>query len=273
MNENKTKSQDTQSNKLNREKNQFLMWLSLVFLMVKKELKIRYKGSIFGYMWSMLNPLLYMLILAFVFSHIMRFKTENYTLFILSGILCWNLFLQGLILSTSSIVNNASLLKKVKVSETIFTASAVGSCLINFLLALIPFIIISLLQTGTIPSTIMAIPILLVPYSIFVFGIGLILASLNVIFRDVAHMLEPLLNMVFYATPIIYPSDIVPEKYRQLLELNPIAVFVSAIRSVMYENSLPTWQQSTKILVLALISLCSGIVVYKRTRTQFIYHI
>ena len=249
------------------------LWIGLVLLLIKKELKVRYKGSVIGYLWSMLNPLLYMMILAFVFSHVMRFKTENYTLFILTGILGWNLFFQGVVLGTSSIVNNASLLKKVKVPGTIFTAASVGSCLVNFLLALIPFVIISLWITGSVPVTAALVPFLLVPYAIFVFGIGLSLASLNVLFRDVSHMLEPILNMAFYATPIIYPMDVIPEKYRWLLDLNPIAYYIKAIRCLMYEGTLLDLKLIGTILGLAAVSLAQGLYIHSRTKKKFIYRL
>ena len=103
------------------------LWIDLVYMLVKKELKVRYKGSVIGYLWSMLNPLLFMIILSFVFSHVMKFKKDNYSLFILSAILVWNLFSQGVSLGTGSILGNASLMKKVKIPATIFPAASVGS--------------------------------------------------------------------------------------------------------------------------------------------------
>ena len=249
------------------------LWFGLVFLLVKKELKVRYKGSVFGYMWSMLNPLLYMCVLAFVFSHVMRFKTENYTLFILTGILAWNIFFQGVVLGTSSIVNNSSLLKKVKVPATIFPASAVGSCLVNFMLAMLPFLVISLYITKSVPLYVLLMPLVLLPYAIFVFGIGLTLGSLNVLYRDIAHMLEPVLNMVFYATPIIYPPETIPERFRWLLNANPIATYVKVIRSLMYERQIPDALSMGLVVLFALLSLGCGLFTYNKTKDKFIYRL
>ena len=251
----------------------YSLWLGLVWLLVRKELKVRYKGSVFGYVWSMLNPLLYMCVLAFVFSHVMRFKTENYTLFVLSGILAWNIFLQGVVLGTSSIVNNSALLKKVRVPATVFPAASVGSCLVNFLLALIPFIIISLIMTKSISGLVLVVPAVVFPYAVFVFGIGLTLGSLNVLFRDIAHMLEPILNMVFYATPIIYPPETIPERFRWLLTANPIATYVLSIRSLLYDRVMPSATDLGLVYLYAAISLCCGLIVYRRTRDKFIYRL
>ena len=256
-----------------KRERQIDLWLGLVLLLVKKELKVRYKGSAFGYMWSMLNPLLYMCILAFVFSHVMRFKTENYTLFILTGILAWNIFLQGVVLGTASIVNNASLLKKVRVPATIFPAASVGSCLVNFLLAMIPFIVISVVITHSVPVFLALVPLVLLPYAVFVFGIGLTLGSLNVLYRDISHMLEPLLNMVFYATPIIYPPETIPERFRWLLNANPIATYIKVIRSLLYERTLPDAGSVGLIILFALVSLGCGLFTYSRTKNKFIYRL
>jgi len=249
------------------------LWFGLVTLLVKKELKVRYKGSVFGYMWSMMNPLLYMSVLAFVFSHVMRFKTENYTLFILTGILAWNIFTQGVVLGTGSIVNNASLLRKLRVPATVFPAAAVGSCLVNFLLAMIPFVIISLVVVGSVPLFVILMPLVLLPYVVFVFGIGLTLGSLNVLYRDIAHMIEPLLNMVFYATPIIYPPETIPERFRWLLNVNPVATYVSVIRTLLYDRQLPDISSVLMMVVFALVSLGCGLYVYSRTRDKFIYRL
>ena len=265
--------QDAGGNAVTKSESKTKLWLGLVLLLVKKELKVRYKGSVFGYMWSMLNPLLYMCVLAFVFSHMMRFKTENYTLFILTGILAWNIFLQGVVLGSSSIVNNASLLKKVRVPATIFPAASVGSCLVNFLLAMVPFLIISLAITKSVPFYIVLVPLVLIPYAVFVFGIGLTLGSLNVMFRDISHMLEPILNMVFYATPIIYPPETIPERFRWLLNANPIATYIKVIRALLYERELPDATSIVLIFVFALVSLGCGLFVHSRTKNKFIYRL
>lgn len=249
------------------------LWWNLVIKLVGRELKVRYKGSVIGYLWSMVNPLLYMIILGFVFSHVMRYKQEHYTLFILSGILVWNLFSQGIVLGTASIINNASLMKKVRIPETIFPAASIGSCLVNFSLALIPYIIVHVVLTARFPFHLFLMPLVLVPLVLFVYGIALALSSLNVMFRDVQHLIEPVLNMIFYATPIIYPIEVIPEKFRWILALNPLAHFVGATRSFLYASKLPEWPEFGILYVMAALSLVLGWNVYKPLRRQFIYRL
>jgi ABC-type polysaccharide/polyol phosphate export permease len=250
-----------------------LFWLSLVALLIKRELKVRYKGSIIGYLWSMLNPLLTMSILGFVFSHIMRFKTDNYSLFLLVGVLGWNFFSQSISMGTASMVNNASLMKKVKVPCTIFPAASIGSCLVNFLLALVPFFIVSAVLAGGVTPTTALVPLFLLPYGIFIFGLALLLASLNVLYRDVQHLLEPLLSMVFYGTPIIYPMEALPENFRFIVGLNPLVYFIEALRNLMYAGELPSRMTILIMLGCAFLSFTLGSIVYAATKEKFIYRL
>lgn len=248
-------------------------WASLIALLVQRDLRVRYRGSFLGYLWSMMNPLLYMGILSFVFAHIMKFNIEHFPMFILSGILAWNLFAQSLSIGVHSIVANGALLRKVKVPATIFPAASVCSCLVNFTLALFPFIVISLATGLKLTGWIFMIPLILIPFLLFVFGVTLLLGSLNVSFRDVGHTLEPLLQMVFYATPVLYPIESLPERYRSLAMLNPMAHFVTEIRGVLFYGTPPSAQKLAALAGIAVLSLGLGGFVYRRMRNGFVYNV
>lgn len=252
---------------------EFLRNLSLVRQLVRRELTVKYRGSILGYLWSMLNPLLYMLILSFVFGHFMK-GIPNYNLFILSGILAWNMGAQSISMATHSLVNNSSLLRKVKVSHWVFQLVPICSSFINFCLALIPFSIIYALSGRQTPAYLFLLPVFLILYFIFLLGIGLILGVLNVFFRDVGHMLEPVLQLCFYATPIIYDrrAPNIPEWVAQALSLNPFTWYIEAIKSGLYggaaEHSL------TAIFYLSIFSALSvliGSAVYIKARRRFAF--
>lgn len=248
-------------------------WVHLVRLLVSRDLRVRYRGSVLGYLWSMMNPLLYMSILSFVFSHLMKFNLHNFPMFILSGILAWNLFAQSVGIGVNSIVANGSLLKKVRVPATIFPAASVGSCVVNFALALIPFTIIGLITGLQFTPWILTLPIILLPFVLFAFGAALFVSSLNVNFRDVGHTLEPILQIVFYATPIIYPLQSLPERYRGLAQLNPLAHFVTQLRRIMYDGLPPEPAKVALLYALAALALVIGGVVYKRLRNGFVYNV
>lgn len=248
-------------------------WVDLVRLLVLRDLRVRYRGSVLGYLWSMMNPLLYMGILSFVFAHLMRFKIENFPLFILSGILSWNLFQQSLSVGVHSIVANGSLLRKVRVPASLFPAVSVCSVLVNFVLALGPFIIIALLTGLQLTGWIFLLPVIVLPYVVFIYGISLVLASLNVSFRDIGHTLEPLLTMLFYGTPIVYPMTSLPEQYQKIVMLNPVAHFVGAFRDVLFEGRSPGSTTVVLLFALAVASLVIGISVYRSQRDSFVYNL
>lgn len=242
-------------------------------LLVLKDLRVRYRGSFLGYLWSMMNPLLYMLVLTFVFSKIMRFEVENLAIFILAGILTWNFFSQALSLGTASILNNGALLKKIKVPAIILTAASTGSVLVNFLLALLPFLIVAIYSDISISWTVLLLPFYLIPLAVFTLGLGLGLASLNVRFRDIGHVMEPLLQVLFYGTPIIYPLSALPDKIRPLLWLNPLTSFVSAMRNILIDGVVPSPLIHAIMISSAFISIAIGIFIYIKTNKSFVYYV
>jgi ABC-type polysaccharide/polyol phosphate export permease len=247
------------------------VWQDLVLFLVLRDLRVRYRGSFFGYLWSMMNPLLYMAILSFVFSHLLRFQIDNFPLFILSGILVWNLFQQSIVIGAHSVIQNGALLKKVKVPAILFPVASVCSVLINFILALIPYVLIGALTGLQFSKWFFFLPVILIPFLGFILGLVLLVASLNVRYQDIGHMMDPLLTMCFYATPIIYPLSMLPEKYQKLLFFNPIAHYVSQMRHVLFDGVAPGLINITIIYVLALISLLAGGLVFVWNRDQFIY--
>lgn len=220
-----------------------------------------------------MNPLLYMGILSFVFAHLMRFKIEHFSLFILSGILSWNLFQQSLSVGVHSIVANGSLLRKVQVPASLFPAVSVCSVLVNFALALGPFIIIALVTGLQLTAWIFLLPVIVLPYVLFIYGISLVLSSLNVSFRDIGHTLEPLLTMLFYATPIVYPMASLPEKYQNIAMLNPVAHFVVAFRDVLFDGRSPSSETLALLFAFAVVSLLIGIFAYRSQRDSFVYNL
>ncbi len=252
-------------------KKQLRTWIDLVSLLVVRDLRVRYRGSFLGYLWSMMNPLLYMIVLSFVFSHIMKFQIEHYPVFVLSGILTWNLFHQSVGSGVHSVVNNGALLRKVRVPESIFPAASVCSMLVNFLLALIPFAIIATATGVKLTPWVLLVPLLLVPYVLFIFGASLFFSTLNVRFRDVGHVMEPLLQITFYATPVVYPESTLPESYRRLIELNPLTHFLRGFRSVLFYGEAPSWSSVVPTIAIALVMLLIGGSLFYSRRDRFVY--
>ncbi|NBW83131.1 ABC transporter permease, partial [bacterium] len=196
-------------------------WFHLISLMVKRDLKVRYRDSLLGYAWSMLNPLLSMVVLATIFSNVVRVETKSYPLFVLSGIICWNLFSQGLSSGVHSIVNNSFILRKVAVPSWVFPTASLSSAALNAGLALVPYLLISLWLENPPALCSVQLPFLFVLFYLFSHGVVMILSSLNVLFRDIGHAIDPILQILFYGTPILYKLDTMPEKVQIFMKINP----------------------------------------------------
>src|SRR5438132_12770136 len=193
------------------QKNRELIWALAI-----KELHVRYKRSALGFLWALLNPLLMMIILTMVFSTVMRVPEHNYPIFLISTLLPWTFFSQSLAYSVESIVSNGDLLKKVYVAKSVFPLAAVVSNLINFLLSMIPLVLLLVVFRFPFYRTWLYLLVPFVGLLLFTFGCSFFFAMVNVFFRDMAHILQILLQAWFYFCPIIYSFDFVPSCYRTL---------------------------------------------------------
>ena len=251
-----------------------IQYLRVVGLLVRRDLKVKYRGSFFGYLWSMLNPLLFMLIISFVFSKFMK-GIPNYNLYVLSGILCWNMANHSLVGGTHSIAGNGHLMRKIKMPIWVFPCVPLGTALVNLVLSLFPFFIV-MLWTGILPTwNLLALPIVIALFSVFLLGIALALATVNVFFRDVGHVLEPLLQLTFYATPIIYDRHRqgISESFYSLLGLNPFTQFIEAARSCLLGGIDQPDITFAKLVGLAALSLIVGTWSFKKAKTKIIFNL
>src|SRR5438445_10519299 len=197
------------------QKNRELIWaLSL------KELQLRYKRSALGFLWALLNPLLMMIILTMVFSTVMRVPVHDYPIFLISTLLPWTFFSQSLAYSVESIVGNGDLLKKVRIAQLVFPVAAVVSNIINFLLSLLPLMLLIALMRFPLHWTWVYLPIPMLGLFLFTLVTAFFFATINVFYRDVSHIVQILLSAWFYFSPVIYSFDFVPAKYRWLFRLN-----------------------------------------------------
>jgi ABC-2 type transport system permease protein len=251
----------------------FLNWVQLITLLIKRDLKVRYKSSVLGYIWSMLNPLLFMSVLTFVFTHAMRVQMDYYPLYILSGLLCWNIFAQSANLGALSLIDNASLLKKVSVPSWVFPTAVLGSAALHSCLAFLPFVLIALFMGFKFSICLVQLPLVLIIYFLFIEGVILVLGSLNVFFRDIAHVLEPVLQLIFYMSPILYPLSIIPEHYKFILLLNPMYYFLHAFRAGIYTHTWLSIIDWLTILGLSIISISAGLFVFHKSKNRILYYI
>ncbi len=211
----------------------------LLVQLVARNVKIRYKRSALGIGWTMLNPLLMMLILTLVFSNIFRISLEHYAVYVLSALTLWNFFAQATTDAMSELVWGGGLIDRIYLPRTVFALSAVGTGLVNLFFALGPLAAIMLMTGVVFQPVLIFLPISILLAAMFTLGIGLIFSVLAARFADIAHIYQIMLTAWMYLTPIIYPPEIIPESYRWAFNLNPMYYLLEIFRSPIYSGALP----------------------------------
>ena len=214
--------------------------LELLYLLVKKELKVRYKNKFLGYVWALVNPFAFAFVYWIAFKFIMRLEIENYSLYLITGMFPWVWLSASMVAGTRSFVANASLIKKAPLPRAILPLGNVTQEMVHFAFAL-PVIIAFLWFAGEIQpsaSWLWQVPLLLALQLAFVYPLALGFALANVYVRDIEYLVGIGLSLLFFATPMVYPITMVPEAYRPWFELNPLHAMMQSWRSVFLESTL-----------------------------------
>ncbi len=249
-----------------------IIWIrDLLFELIKKDLKVKYKRSILGVFWSILNPLLMMVVMSIVFSYLFRFEIKNYPVYILSGIIFWNFFSTSTNLSSFSLISNASLLKKVYFPRAILVISVVLSQFINLLYALIPLVFIMIIFKTPVNLSIIFIIFPLLFLLLFTIGISLILSILSAYFTDIGYIYQIILLAWMYLTPIFYPASIVPDKYKIFLVINPIYHILTNIREIIYYGTLPVMNSLLISFIFSFSFFIFGLWFFKINENKVMY--
>ena len=253
----------------------------LVSNLVVRDLKVRYKNSVLGIAWSWLNPLLMMAVFTVVFTIFNRAPQDipHYPVYILAGILPWNMFSASVVGATASIVGNSYLIKKVYFPRDVLPLTAVLSNMVNFLIALPVFFGMALVFGVKLTPWVLFVPIVLLVQVIFSVGIGLMLATLNVYYRDTQIIMEVLMLAWFFVTPIFWDARIMPETkllfgivwpvQRLVYILNPMASIIASYRDTMYWGAQPALDFFVRSTLTAVVILVLGYVVFHRFSPSF----
>lgn len=239
--------------------------------LTKREIKARYKQSVLGYAWVILNPFFQMLVMAFVFSKILRITDLGvpYALFLYVGLLPWNLFAASLTSSMNSLVGNASLLTKIYFPREVFVLSTIAAKVIDFLLALIVLVLFFIFwKQGVTMNALWVIPIFAIQ-QIFTYGLSLLLAAFNLFYRDIQYLFGLVILIWMYLTPVIYPTEMFPVGLRWIFKLNPMAVIINAYRQVLLGGGMPNLTSLGLALVLSLVMVGVGYKVFKSLEGMF----
>jgi lipopolysaccharide transport system permease protein len=248
----------------------FVYYFDLLRELVGRDLKVRYKRSVLGMAWSLLNPLLQLLVFSFVFRFFIPLRIPDYTLFLFSGILVWSWFQSSLSSATGAIVDNPSLLRQPGFPSSLLPAVSVMSNTVNFILAL-PVLLIFAWARGHLPNlSLVALPLVMAIQFLLTLGVAYFLAMLHVPFRDTQYMLGIMLFLGFYMVPIVYDAAAIPIKYQHIYRLNPLVSIVEAYRSIILHGQTP---HGLPLLLTGLLScalLLLGRILFVRVSYSFL---
>ncbi len=241
---------------------EFWKYRELIKHLTLRDIRVRYKQSFLGLFWIVLNPFFQMLIMSFIFSHIVPFRNIGipYPLFLYAGLLPWVFFVGSLTTSMNVFLEDAPLIKKIYFPREVLILSTLLAKTFDFILSLIVFVLLLLFfKVQFTPYMLLVIPIFFIQF-LFMYGLSLILAAANLFYRDIQYLLNLVLTLWFYLTPVLYAVELFPEQYRWIFRINPMSVFINAYRQVLFGAKLPNL---SSLAVGAVISIVIYIVAYK----------
>lgn len=243
--------------------------IDIVIVLIQKDLKVRYKNSVLGYFWSIAHPLAFAFVFYIAFKIIVKIPLENYALFLICGLFPWQWFTNSVNASPMIFLGNAPLIKRVNFPRNLLPFTLVLQDMIHFLLSL-PVIILFLLMAGKTPSYwwLVGIPILLVSQFLLTYGICLIIASVNLFFRDLERLTTIVTTVIFYVTPIFYPASMIPDRFLSYMNLNPLAAMVSGWRN-LFLNGHVDIGNSIFAMCYGILLLAIGTTVYRKLSWRF----
>lgn len=242
---------------------------NLIWNLSVSEFKLRYKNSVLGYFWSLLEPLLMLTVLYLVFSNLMRVQVEYYQLFLLFGIILWNFFSRSTGIGMFSIVGKPGMVKKIYFPRDIFVISSCITALLMSLFESVVFVIFMIVFRVPVSSTLIYLPLILGMLFVFSLGVSMTLSALNVYFRDMQFIWDVFMQAAFFGTPILYTLDMFPESLRTIALLNPMARIIISARNTVIYSTPATTEDMVFIGVSALFFLLLGYAVFKRLEPGF----
>ena len=238
--------------------------------LVVRDMKLRYNRSVLGIAWSLLNPLFQMLVFVFLSRRVLSLDIPNYPSFVYTGLLAWSWFQSALLLTTGAITGNRELVRRPGFPTAILPVVTVVTNLIHFLLALPVLLLFLVLGGGRLTSAILTLPLVILLQFLLILGLGYLVATVHVTFRDTQHLLGISLSLLFYLTPVFYDANAVPARYQTLYRLNPMFHLITAYRTILIQGNLPNLRALLALGVLTVALLWLGHTVFTRASYRFV---
>lgn len=241
----------------------------LISQLVSRDFKTKYKRSVFGVFWSFLNPLLTMIVQFLVFSTFFKADTQNYPVYLISGVVCFSFFSECTAMCLNSVSSNYRLITKVYIPKYIFPLAKTLSSSVNLAISLVPLLLVTLITGTALHMSFILMFFFLICLIIFSLGVGMILATLMVFFRDIQFLWSVICTIWQYATPIFYPAEIIPEKFRFIVRFNPLYHFIGCTRKCLIDGVSPEPINYVYCLVFAFGALAIGSYIFKKCQDKF----
>lgn len=247
--------------------------LFILQTLVTKDFKLKYRRSVLGVLWSVLNPLLMMIVMSAVFSYMFRFNIENFPLYLILGQILFSVMSDSTTAAMMSIIDASGLIKKIRVEKMLFPIEKACFALVNFLFSAIAAVLVMLFFQVVPTLNVLLLPWLLICVFLFSIGLGLVLSSLAVFFRDTIHLWSVVLTAWTYATPLFYPLELLPDVLQTAMQFNPMYQYITYFRDIMMYGITPGLEQNLICFGMAAITFAVGMLVFRKTEHKFILYV
>lgn len=243
----------------------------MLYTLVKQDIKGRYKGSFLGFLWTLLNPLLLLAVYSVVFQFIFKSGIENYPIYLFICLVPWNTFANTIAVGTVCVSNGASILKKVYFPREVLPLSIVISNTIQYFFSLV-IILAAVIFFSPIGISwyILFLPLIVLLQAVFSLGIIFILSAINVYVRDVQYIMNPVMMVWMYATPILYSIKMIPEKWLSLYNLNPMVKIMEGYQSILYSKTMPDFAGLGIVAIISIVILIFGYLLFQKLQRRFV---
>lgn len=255
------------------EVQQLSRYRHLIAQWVRRDIITRYKRSVLGVAWTMLNPLGTTLVLAVVFSKVFGDTLGGYAAYVLTGLIPWIFFSQTTNAAMTTLLWGGSLIKRIYVPRTAFAVAGVGTGLVNLLLSLVPLVLVISLFGNPPTWTILALPLPILFLAMFALGFGLLISRFAVLFADVLDMYQVVLTAWMYLSPVIYKIELVPSEFQWLVRLNPMYYLINYFRGPIYDGRLPRLEETLLVGGISLFTLMLGWWAFSRRADELAYRV
>ena len=259
--------------KLSRIIKNLIIYKNLLFELVSRDFKLQYRRSFLGYVWSLLKPLLMMLVLTAVFSHFFRYSIEKFPVYLILGQTIFNFYSDATTKAMTSICYSGALLKKVYVPKYIFPMSSVCFAFVNMSCSMFSVVLVMILYKVHLSVTMILVPVLFLYAFMIALGVGIILSVMAVFFRDIMHLYTVFIMAQMYLTPLFYPASALPDNVLIIVKLNPTYHLVEYFRDIVLYQTWPSLQENLICMLYVVVLLGAGLFLMKKNQHKFVLYI